>query len=92
MPCHYPLWSSALTPCFSPGDGEAHLIGMEKCVFACVSAAHPHCPMCLCLTKKGLMKAGRDRGGRVQPALPVEMGWTGLRDGIGIKFPTWRED
>lgn len=45
-----------------PWDGEAHLIGtVEVCVCADVSA-RLHCPMCLCLAKKGLMKAGRDRG------------------------------
>lgn len=37
------------------------------------------------------MEAGRDRG-RGYGVGSVEMGWTGLRDGIGIRFPTQRED
>lgn len=40
-----------------PWDGEAYLIGMEKCVFVQVTA-FPH----VFVTKTGLMKAGRDRG------------------------------
>ncbi len=45
-----------------PWDGEAHLIGMEKCVFACMSV-HVGVARCVCVSRKGLMKAGRDRGG-----------------------------
>lgn len=37
------------------------------------------------------MEAGRDRG-RAYGVGCVEMGWTGLRDGIGIKFLTQCED
>lgn len=75
MPCHYPLWSSALTPCRSPGTGEAHPIGMEKCVFACML----------------VRVCGFDGGGGVWGRRQGE-GGSGLRDGIGITFPTWRED
>lgn len=73
------------SPLGSPSDRYG-----EVCVFACMSV-HVCVALCVCVSRAGLTEASRDRGGRVW-CRSAEMGWTELRDGIGIKFPTCGED
>lgn len=70
-------------------DAAARLIGMERCVFARVSV-HVCFTRHVCSSQRVWWRRAETEAEGAVSAL--ETGWTGLRDGIGIKFQKQGED